>query len=110
MTGDVYTWPEITGHVLGTARKRNGALAKAMPPVVMSYLYHVFSGGGWPVRREGGSWWIETPLQRIELQVIDPHSARLRAWSKKANPGLDAPAIDRMIACRRKEAQDERDG
>lgn len=80
-------------------RRGCGDAVKHMPPVLVSFLYHTYNGGGWPIYHSGNAWDMVTSEQHIRIDVQTPHRARLRAWGKRVNRGLNRPAVDRIIEC-----------
>ena len=101
----VYTYPAAYERDIAAARRRYGALAEDMPPVVIKFLLNVF-GSAWPVERRGARWTVTTPLQHIEIETSSPLAARLRVWSARASRDIDSPCIDRLIACKGKEEEE----
>lgn len=69
-----------------------------LPAVVVAFLANTF-GSGYPFRRRGKTWIIETRLQHIELEVRNDNLAELRVWAVTSGPAYERPVIDRMISC-----------
>lgn len=80
-------------------RRGCGDAVSVMPPVLISFLFNTYNGGGWPLYHSGDVWEMVTPNQHIRIDVQGPHKARLRAWGLHVDRAKNPPAIDRIIEC-----------
>jgi len=103
MIDTAYYFAEPSTYTVAVVERHYGAMAREMPPIVVAFLCHVFNGGGWPLRHEGARWRMDTPLQRVELHIIDTHRAQLQVWARHSGPEFERPPIDRTVYCYRKE-------
>ena len=94
-----YVYPYVSEVAVKCVRRRCGDAVAHMPPVLIAFLYHTYNGGGYPIYHSGPAWDMSTSQQHIKIDVLDPTRARLRAWAKKANREINAPAVDRIIMC-----------
>ena len=114
MTKTVYTYPAAYERDIAAARRRYGALAEDMPPVVIKFLLNVF-GSAWPVERRGACWTVTTPLQHIEIETSSPAGRAAARLVGAGEPGYRQPVhrqADRVhgrCAVRRKRRRGNRE-
>lgn len=82
-------------------RRGCGDAVSVMPPVLISFLFNVYNGGGYPLYHSGDTWEMVTKLQHIRIDVQGPHRARLRVWGKHVDRDRNEPAVDRIIECQK---------
>lgn len=99
--GDRHIMSAATEVAVKAVRHGCGDTVKVMPPVLISFLYNTYNGGGWPLYHSGDVWEMVTKLQHIRIDVQGPHKARLRAWALNVDRAQDPPVVDRIVECQK---------
>lgn len=100
-TGNRHIMSAATEAAVKAVRRRCGSAVSVMPPVLISFLFNCYNGGGWPIYHSGDTWEMVTGLQHIRIDVQGPHRARLKTWGKRVDRSQDPPAVDRIIECQK---------
>lgn len=100
MYGTVYNFSYVSPAAVAAVKRRhprNRAMVQRMPPVLVAFLYNVYSGGGYPIRSVGRRWIMDTNLNHIEVEIIEDDRAQLKVWARDSGPAFERPAVDRTI-------------
>ena len=97
--GERHIMSGATEAAVNAVRRGCGDAVNVMPPVLISFLYNTYNGGGWPMYHSGDVWEIVTANQHIRIDVLGPHKARLKVWGARVDRSENPPAVDRIIEC-----------
>lgn len=99
--GDRHIMSGATEAAVMAVRSGCGDAVNDMPPVLISFIFNTYNGGGYPLYHSGNVWEMVTKLQHIRIDILGPYKARLRVWGKDVDRSTGPTAVDRVVECQK---------